>query len=268
MLLARSELGVGPEGDENGLEETDETGRTRRACLMAFLDGGKQQPHRLARHIGLLQLINRSICLVEGADDMGMARPVEEGVKCRHCARHGPAFSGMTCGAAASPLSASVHSPQAPSVDACERAATAVHGRMTDAAPVPLAWLSVLLAEPGLAPITRASGRSHNVRFRYAGFGRSPMLVPVGRGAQDGPLSRACLGLGPELGELLMERVAAVLVKVERQVELSDGLGLDEPRLRGREPTNSGVLLHPLREGLFSGWAEGQPRAAAYSPEL
>ncbi len=47
----------------------------------------------------------------------------------------------------------------------------------------------ILLAEAGLAPVTRASGRSRTVRFRYAGRSRTVRF----RYAANGRLREACM---------------------------------------------------------------------------
>lgn len=64
-----------------------------------------------------------------------------------------------------------------------------------------------------------------------------------------------------------MERVVAVLVEVQRQVELRYELRLQGPRLGMLDPAHSGVLGHPAAEGGFPCLAKGQALAAAYTAQ-
>lgn len=48
-----------------------------------------------------------------------------------------------------------------------------------------------------------------------------------------------------------MERVVAVLLEVQRQVELRYVLGLQGPRLGMLDLAHSGILGHPAAEGVF-----------------
>ena len=64
-----------------------------------------------------------------------------------------------------------------------------------------------------------------------------------------------------------MKRVAAVLVKIQRQIEMFDGYLFDEPRFRVYDPGHTGMVAYSGGDYLFP-IQKCHAAAAAYMAQL